>query len=599
MTQHPTLIRLLKELRQGLAPTPLTLRQRRVQTWFWLTLAFAVLFATLVVARGFSEPYVIPDDARQHVFWMQRFVDRTLFPEDPIADYYASVSPTGVVLLYKTAATLGIPPLLFNKLLPGGLILLTAMVAFLTCFELSALPAAAFAASLLLEQSVDFTSAVASGTAKAFAYPLTLLFMYGWLRRSYGLSWGAILLQGLFYPQAVLISSGLLVLGLVERQPGGLWRLQTDRRLWILTLGGLAIAAGVILQYALSSSDFGPTISLAEARTMPEFYEGGRTKFFRTHPLDFLLYGRSGIRLDTAFTPLTNLLALALPVMLYFPQAFPLTRALRPGLGILPRLLVTALFWYVAAHALLFKLYLPSRYTSHYLLIGFVLAASIALVLLIDALLYWTLQKSDRLPSLRRHPLAWIPPALTSGAALVLSLVLLLYPLTMSGFPTTSLSEGRQPDLYEFFATQPKDSLIASLTSETSNLPSFSQRSILVSSEVAIPYHVGYYRIIQTRARDLITAQYSPDPAVVKAFIERYGITHWLLQSNSFKLSTLKDDRWVQQYQPEGGNAVTVLAMGQKPVLARLGDRCTQFESGKYQVIDAQCLLAELDRFNG
>ncbi|MBE7385251.1 MAG: hypothetical protein F6J95_028115 [Leptolyngbya sp. SIO1E4] len=552
------------------------------------------MLAVLAYAKGTAEPYLIPDDARQYVFWMHRFVDRDLFTDDLIADYFQSVSPTGFVWLYRGAAFLGLSPLLFNQLLPAILFVLTAALTFLTCFELCAMPAAGFAASLLLAQSVGFTSAVASGTPKAFVYGLTLLFLYGWLRRSCGLSWLAIVLQGLLQPQTVLISSGLLVLGLIDRQEGR-WRLNSDRALWILTLGGLAISTAVILQYALSSSGFGPTLTAAEAHTMPEFYAGGRNKFFRPDPWDFLLHGRSGLRLDAAFTPVTNLLALALPALLRAPKRFPLAASVRPGISILPKLALTSAFWFTAAHMLLFKLHLPNRYTGRYLLILFVLATGITVVILIDALLQGAIQGLTQ-PAGRVNQLwGWIPAALKAAAAAALASVLILYPLTFPGFPKTSLAQGTQPDLYRFFESQPKDSLIASLSAETSNLPNFARRSVLVSPEVTIPYHVGYYRAIQQRVRDLLVAQYSPDPGDLRAVITRYGITHWLLQADAFNLWTLNGNRWLQQYQPEAGNASSVLATGQRPVLLNLGDRCAVFASADYQVLDAQCLLAAID----
>ncbi|NER83570.1 MAG: hypothetical protein F6K42_29270 [Leptolyngbya sp. SIO1D8] len=550
------------------------------------------MLSVLVFAKGTAEPYLIQDDARQFVFWMHRFVDPDLFANDLIADYYQSVSPYGFTLLYKAAAAVGISPLLCNQLLPVLLFMSTAMMGFLTCFELCALPAAGFATSLLLAQSIGFTSAVASATPKAFVYVLTLLFIYSWLRRSSRLCWLVIGLQGVLQPQTVLISSGLLVLGLVERR-GGRWRLKTDRNLWRMTLGGLAIAAAVILQYAFSSSHFGPTVTAAEASTMSEFYAGGRNKFFRTELGEFLLEGRSGLRLDAAFTPLTNLLGFALPWFLKFPQRFPLAASVRTDIGILPRLGLTSAFWFIAAHALLFRLHLPNRYTGRYLLILFILATGIALVVLIDGLLQGAIQSLGRQG--KRSTLSGFSAAFKGGLALLLALLLALYPLTLPSFPKTSLVRGTQIDLYQFLASQPKDSLIASLSAETSNIPSFARRSVLVSPEVSIPYHLGYYSTLRQRVKDLIRAQYSPDPKDLQAVITDYGITHWLLQADAFNLSALNGNRWLQQYQPEAGNATTMLATEQSPVLLTLGDRCLMFASDSYRVLEAQCLLAEID----
>ncbi len=583
---------LLKSAQQSLAPTPRTGHHPRVRWWLGLTLLYSTLIAVLIGDSISGNPYALADDARQHVFWMLRFTDPALFANDWIADYYQSVSPIGYIWLYRLAALVGLSPLLLCKLLPPVLIVLTAGITFFTVLELSALPAAGFAASALLTQSVEYTGTVASGTSKAFVYGLMLLFIYAWLRKSLVWSWSAIALQGMFYPQTVLLTAGLLVLGLVERRQGR-WRLSPDRQRWWLTGGGLIIATLVILYYALSTSQFGPTMTAAEALTMPEFFRGGRTNFFQTTWLDALLYGRGGLRLDTAMTPVTNLLGLLLPLMIRWPRRFPLAPSIRPEIDLLPKLVVTAVFWFVAAHALLFKLYLPSRYTGRFLLIVFVLAGGIATVVLIESLLRGAialLQLTATGRATRRSGLASLPTAL-AGA---LALLVVLYPLTMPGYPSTSMVRGNAPELYTFLATTPKESLVASLSVETSNIPSFSQRAVLLSSEIAIPYHAGYYEEIRQRAKALIAAQYSADPQVVTAFIERYGVTHWLLETTAFDVHALNRDRWVQQYQPEAGQATTVLANGQSPLLQTLGDRCVTFQTPQHTVLDARCIVSAI-----
>lgn len=573
--------------RQQLAATPVSLRHRQARRWFYLTLLYNTVITGLIWRAVAGDPYVVADDARQHVFWMWRFVDASLFPNDWIADYYQSVSPVGYAWLYRLWALLGVSPLVLCKLLPPILVMLTGAIAFLTAFEISALPAAGFAASALMTQSVGFTATLSSGTSKSFVYGLMLLFMYGWLRRSRWLSWGAIALQGIFYPQVVLLSAGLLVLGLVERRQGR-WHWRSDRALF-LTIGGLCVAIAVILYYAGSSSQFGPTVTLEQALTMPEFFRGGRTNYFQTSELEVLLNGRGGLRLDAATTPVTNFLALGLPWMLGRPQWFPLAKAVRADVDILVKLVAVAGFWFVAAHLLLFKLYLPSRYTGRFFFIAAVLAAAIAVVLMIDALLRWA---HDRAVSPMMSAQDTLQTFIATGLATALGLVVVLYPLTMSGYPYTSGVRGNSPELYTFLANQSKTTMVAGLSLEANNIPTFSQRSVLVSREVAIPYHMGYYQEIRRRAQQLIAAQYSPDPAAVKTFIQRYGVTHWLLEKTAFDLAQLNRDRWIQQYQPAAGNAATVLASRQVPFLQQLGDRCVVFEDAQHSVLEAECILS-------
>ncbi|HEY9297952.1 MAG TPA: hypothetical protein VIQ31_16655, partial [Phormidium sp.] len=42
--------------------------------WFTLSLTFALIYSFLGLKQAFSSSYVVQDDARVYVFWMQRFV---------------------------------------------------------------------------------------------------------------------------------------------------------------------------------------------------------------------------------------------------------------------------------------------------------------------------------------------------------------------------------------------------------------------------------------------------------------------------------------------------------------------------------------------
>lgn len=255
----------------------------------------------------------------------------------------------------------------------------------------------------------------------------------------------------------------------------------------------------------------------------------------------------------------------------------------------------TSAFWFVVSHQLLFKLHLPNRYVGRFLLLIFVLLAALALIIFIDGLLLWGCQCLKTAGKSGHGLQARTGALLASGLATGLFAILVLYPVTYSGYPSTSLARGQVPDLYRFFATQPQNSVIASLSPEANNLPSFSGRSVLVSSEIAIPYHVTYYREIDRRARDLIEAHYTTNPETLRSFIERYGVTHWLLDSNAYNPTALNQDRWIQQYQPEAGEAISTLASRQTPVLQQVSDRCPLFHMEHYWVLDAACILRAID----
>ena len=76
------------------------------------------------------EEYVCQDDAREYVFWMQRFIDPELLPDDLIADYFQSITPSGYAALYQLMASFGITPLLLSKILPIFLGLIITIYVF-------------------------------------------------------------------------------------------------------------------------------------------------------------------------------------------------------------------------------------------------------------------------------------------------------------------------------------------------------------------------------------------------------------------------------------------------------------------------------------
>ena len=121
------------------------------------------------------DSYVIQDDARQHIFWMLRFQDPGLFPNDLIADYFQSVAPTGYKFLYWSFNQIGIEPIALSKIVPSFLGLALTSYCFALTLEILPLPFTGFVASLLLNQNLWLQDGLVSGTPKAFALPLFCL----------------------------------------------------------------------------------------------------------------------------------------------------------------------------------------------------------------------------------------------------------------------------------------------------------------------------------------------------------------------------------------------------------------------------------------
>jgi hypothetical protein len=280
--------------------------------------------------------------------------------------------------------------------------------------------------------------------------------------------------------------------------------------------------------------------------------------------------------------------------LLPFLGKLPLMQRVQPNVKLLTDVMVASLVWFGLAHLLLFRLQLPSRYTQHSFRVVFAVAAAIALAALFDGFSRWLNTA---------HSQRWKALGLTTVLAIAL---IMISPTPTKSYPYLVYVVGRTPALYKFFQQQPKDILIASLTQEVNNLPTFAQRSILTGREYALPYHQGYYKELRQRTVDLIGAQYSPDLGKLQGFIRQYGVDFWVVEQESFKTAYVRDDFWLRQYEPEASEAIAVLESGQKPALARLRKRCSVLksdrlvvpdlkveprEAGQIEVLSARCLL--------
>ena len=561
-------------LQPGLCPSSQAIPRWQVWVWFAASLGFATLYGSLALIQAFDHPYIVQDDARQHIFWMARFQDPDLFPNDWIANYFQSVAPIGYTWLYRLFAAVGIEPFTLGKILPVILSLLTTGFGFGLALELLPIPLTGFITTLLLNQNLWMRDGYASATPRAFLYPIFAAFLYYLLRRSWLPCLLTIALQVLFYPTYGLIMAVLLLLRLLDWQRGGLTR---DRWHYRIALSGMGVLAILLAGYALTTSQFGPTMSAHMAQSLPEFRSGGRASFFRSDPIKFwFTASRSGLLPRSLLTPITLLLGLGLPGLLYLRRRSPMAQQVRSWV-LLPQLLLAGVTLFLLAHACLFKLHLPSRYSGYTFLLAIVLATGIALTLIIDGLLKWLATPR------------WGTIIGLSGITL-LAIAVLGYPLTVRSFPITGYITGPAPALYQFFAQQPKDTMIASLAAEANNLPSLAQRSIWTGSEYAVPYHLGYYQRLRDRTSQLIQAHYSHDLATLQDFLQQESIDFVLLETNAFQPDYISSNSWIKQYQPAAAQALAQLQIPQPIALEQTRKCCSVLDFDQFQVLDAHCI---------
>lgn len=549
--------------------------------WFSLSLAFAIYYGILGLRQAFNGEYVVQDDAREYVFWMQQFVDPKLFPNDLIAAYFKSITPPGYAAIYFLMAKLGITPLLLSKLLPIVLSLMITCYGFAVCLQLIPVPIVGFITTLLLNQSLWFKDDLSSAVPRAFVYPLFLAFLYYLLRRSKVAIALIICLQALIYPPLLFISLGVLFLRAWNWQG---WQPQFDRNKILFFIGITSLAALALLPYAIASSQFGPVVTAAQAQMMPELWKGGRHGFYDPNPWRFWFLGRHSGIIPRRLTPFLLWTGLLLPIGLRYPNQFPLLKQVKPPIQVLTQIVLVSVSLFLLAHAVLLKLFFPTRYTTHTLQIVLAFSAGILLTAILDRLL-----RSSQQWARASQWVNW------GGAVILMAAIgaaIVIYPTVWSdNFLSTNYRTANEEAVFEFLQQQPKDTLIASLSKRADYLPTFAQRSILVSREYALPFHLSYYRQIQQRANALIQAQYHPKLAPAKQLIQQYGVDFWMLDKRTFTPRYLSRQDWLTSFQPAYTEALTRLQQGNLPALAKLQPRCTVLEGQSVILMSAICIL--------
>ncbi|MDJ0681975.1 MAG: hypothetical protein QNJ18_19215 [Xenococcaceae cyanobacterium MO_167.B52] len=549
----------------------MSILKSKFSTWLFISIIVSILFGCAGLKLSFESAYTIQDDARQYIFWMQQFKDSSLFQDDLIADYFKSVTPWGFTTSYKIVSYLGLDIFWFNKVSPLVIGLVTTLYCFLVCLEFLPVPLAGFFSCLLLTQNLWMVDDLSSGTPRAFIYCLLLGFIYYFLKQNILASVLFILLQGLFYPQTVLLSAVILVVNLI--------RTRNRHKIYFWCL----FTASIVLSfYAFQTSDFGNVITVGEARLLSEFREGGRSAFFTNSWSKFWLTGRR-----SGFFPIEwqYVLMCSYGIFIFwiksFPKTFPLGQKIDRKILILGDMLLASIIMFSLAHLFLFRFHLPGRYSQHTIRIVIALLDGIVLSVAFDFIgrkINYYLKKYQNIFKV---------------VALIILCALLLYPTyAVQSYPhRLNYVTGKDPQLYKFLQQQPKDSMIASLSEAADFIPSLTARSVLVAKEYAIPYHQGYYGQFRERVKDLIAAQYSVDITTIHNFIDKYNVDFWLLEKDAFKIKYLTNNQWLMQFQSATTEAIKILERNQQPLLQQISDRCTVFKEENLNILSAKCIM--------
>lgn len=558
--------------------------------YFYLTLAVTLYFGIVSLMHAFNSPYIVQDDARQAIVWFERLFDSSLFPHDYIADYALEGYSTypGVKWIYELGILANIRPLILAKCIPLILGVFTSVFYFRFCLSIIPSGLCAFLSTVILSQNIWTNDNLSSGTPRAFLYPIFAGFLYYLVQKKFFHCLVFTALQAAFYPPFVLVYLCILGVRCIDFSQRPIL-LSRDKSVYVWAIASLGVALLILFPILThSSSVYGAVVTRQQMLSMPEFAPHGRTPFFIDDPLAFWFGGTSGLK--PPVYPFSIWLAYLLPFLLRRKQKYNLL--FDPvNLSILTQVIAAALILFFAAHLFLFKLYWPSRYPYHALPFVFSLSGGIVITLAFSR--FQKLLKDRHFFTLK----LWHQ---VSNAFIPLLLVLMLgvpfIPSIFLGYQDWSM--GNSPELYRFIAQQPKNTLIAGLGLETSNIPSFSLRSVLFSQELAISFNVKYYQEIRLRIVQVLTAQYSTDPKDLQTVIQDYGIDYWLLDHNALEPQylTRKGNDWLLQYQPQTDQARLSLEQGMNPAIAGMIKPCSVLQTNRITLLEAGCMLRQVSK---
>ena len=550
--------------------------------------ALAACFAAAVlVSRRLLRGDVVSGDAMVHQYWMRHWTDPQLF-NDPLTEQLRGSAryPDGYQGLFWVVTHV-VDPIAFGEWLGVGLMALSGWLVFRIVREHEAWrPAAWIGAALFL--SLIEVHRFHGGFPRAFVHPAVLITVLLAIRRREPAAALVAAGSALFYPPAAVLAVGVLVVSGVF-----------VRRLlpYAALAAGLSLAAVLVPRVLAGGAP--AVMSAAQARAFAEFGDHGPLHFFVPSIVEYLSQNRSGFDLRTA----GSILAVAAIALLAFRWRD--VRRLRPEVLAMP---VASLGAFALAQAVLFRLYLPHRYT--YPLVAF-FAIAIA-VLLRPA---WESMRHNRLllaapavacaVAVYLFPLAPLPvagaalkcaAALLAGAALAFvvrsaaagaiataGLLLALLLTVPHGLPRGNVCP--QSPVVKYLSSLPRNAIVAGDPADLMCIPVSARRPVVTSIQLAPSYEVAAFQDGRARMFADLNALYGQNVTAISDLHSRYGATHLWVRRDAVR----HGGRWKAGQLPYGRYVKGLLARGE-PASLRLPAACRTFARGPVEVYDIDCV---------
>lgn len=478
--------------------------------------------------HGLRSSFVLNDDARQQIYWMQSFVDPGLYPPDLQGDYARLYVPYALKALYKVVSPF-IGPLFFSKILTGLLYVVLAGAMFCIGFRIFG-KKGGYITALTTLCLPWFLYNMSGGLARSFVPPLMAIFMAAWLYERPKLMAGTLLAAAIFIPYLFLILAGAVLLSFVQGMifknlpkppfPKGALHLA------IIAVGGLLVYS---FNASIESAGFGPLVSISDMEGQSIFGPQGRLNIYPLpsifHEAVYAPLERVGLFRELGLWP--GILSLAAIILLAGAGIWQAVRkgvfrawAKRGELAALLSpflyLLAASLFLYLLARVIALRLFVPERYLVYSLYLLYTLLIAFGIGQLILAAKF-------RTPVLVILTLA----ALAFGGLRQIDLGLYDY--------------SADQELYAEARKTPKNAILAGHPELMDNVLTFGRRNVYLSFELLHPWSKGYWEEVAPRLENLLGAYYAKDPNIVRLFAQRRRISYFVVDERHFSRDFLEN----------------------------------------------------------
>jgi hypothetical protein len=469
----------------------------------------------------FSNHYLINDDVRQQLFWMERWQDPELFQNDFLANYSEAYVPVGVKAIYRLAS-LWFDPLLFSKILTAILFVVTAALWFVWG-RLFGDNLTAFIVVLVYFLFTGFQGQMAGGLSRGFVFPLLIAYLYFISRGDIFKGGVVVLVQSFFNPYVFLLCllTQVLVVSLriaprVFPRTFATTEPISDlgkfiRRLLVLNIPAIIGVIFTVINILWYQSNMGHLISCSEMVGKSEYTEFGRYQLYPTPSFFYELIRPWVFNLSFPYWgPIAGWIMALLTIAVFAYAAVNYQPVVKwNGLRGLLLIIPVSLFLYVVARIVLVKLFVPRRYLFYTLNIIYCIGFAVAIRIILEKI------------ELSRTKMCLILAALLVFAS-------------FKGRHIEFFDYSHDHSLYKFLQTTPKNTLIAGWPELMDNVMTFGNRRAFVTYELSHTWVEPYWTEVKKRTFDLFRAYYSSSPEEIKAFCKSQGIEYLIVREEDF-----------------------------------------------------------------